>query len=76
MQQRPNSGKNRYSDQRCSQFNRSFKDIRQEVLAKPSNKQHREKYDHGGLVQLNDYTKNISNTVFSPGDAKVAKKSK
>jgi len=37
--------------------------------AKPNTKDNRYiPYDHTGIVKMNDYTKNMSETVFSPGD--------
>lgn len=53
-------------------MNKLFRDIKTEVMARPEKgTKHREPYDHDPLVTMNDYTKNISVAVFSPGDMPV-----
>mmetsp|Transcript_6888 Transcript_6888/g.11095 ORF Transcript_6888/g.11095 Transcript_6888/m.11095 type:complete len:80 (-) Transcript_6888:72-311(-) len=54
---------------KCQTFNGIFSDVKTMTLAKPDpNDVNLAQYDHDPLVRLNDYTKNISGSVFCPGE--------
>lgn len=49
--------------------NHSFKEIYKTVLTKPDETSSQFKpYDHDPMVNMNDYTKNISQSIFNPGE--------